>query len=569
MSDITASRRQPAAAALGWPSSGAVLTFAVVVLALHFGQAIFIPLALAMVLSVALIPLAARAQRLGLGRVPAVLIVVAIAVAAIGGFALLLASQAMSLAAALPEYETTLRARLHTISDGSSVFTPALRTIQRLTEEIAPRDTGTAQAVLAMPAPQGPLATLMEVAHYIVPPIASLAIGLLFMAWLMLSREDVRDRFLHLAGAHDLSRTTQALADATDRIGRYLLMQVVVNTLFGSGMALGLLAIGVPSALLWGLIGFVLRFVPYLGAPLSVLFPLLLAFATADSFAQPLLVLLLFAVVDGLCSYVLEPALYGHSIGISPLALLVSSGLWTVVWGPIGLLLAPPITACLVTIGRHVPQLAFLDVLFGDTQPLPPARRFHHRLLADDRLAAEAVADEMLDEHGQAGLINDLVMPTLATLRDDMARGALSHTTVERIGDDLSTILDEYAAADPAEASQSDAVRLVPVGNVLDRPLARAACLALREAGVPAVVAAAPAAGRITVWCATGIASAARLARLAARSRDSGAQLRLLPWGRGVTAPAIGLVHDLQDLAVHLKQQRSTLETTGPTAKAA
>jgi predicted PurR-regulated permease PerM len=518
---------------MAWPSATAVLIFTVVVLALHFGRAIFIPLALALVLSVALIPLASRLQRVGLPRVPSVLIVVAIALALIVGFLLLLAGQALTLAGSLPDYEATLRARLQAISDGSNVLDRAVRTVQRLADELGPPSSALSQPVV-LQQPPGALGTLLALAGYIIGPVASLAIGLLFMTYLMLSREDVRDRFMRLAGARDLSRATQALADATDRIGRYLLMQVLVNAIYGGGMAAGLLAIGVPSALLWGLIGFVLRFVPYLGAPLSLVFPLLLAFATSDSFTSPLLVLLLFAVVDGICTYVLEPAIYGHSTGISPLALLVSSALWTVVWGPIGLLLAPPITACLVTIGRHVPQFEFLAVVFGDSQPLSPALRFYHRLLADDRAAAEAVADETLEEKGVAGVVHELVLPALTALRDDMARGALSRAAARRIADDLVGMLDEDLD-DMAPVSAGSAIAVVAVGHPLDAPLARAAALMLTDAGLPAVVADAPGRAGLTVWCAGGIASATRLRRLAARGGNT-TQVVLLPWTRGGAA---------------------------------
>lgn len=561
---------------MAWPSGTAVITFTVVVLALHFGQDIFIPLALAMVLSVALIPLAARLQRLGLGRVPSVLIVVAIALALIIGFLLLLAGQALTLAGSLPDYEATLRARLHAISDGSNVLDRAVRTVQRLADELGPQSPAAAQPVV-LQQPPGALATLLALAGYLVGPVASLAIGLLFMTYLMLSREDVRDRFLRLAGARDLSRATQALADATDRIGRYLLMQVLVNAIYGGGMAAGLLAIGVPSALLWGLIGFVLRFVPYLGAPLSLVFPLLLAFATSDSFTSPLMVLLLFAVVDGLCTYVLEPAIYGHSTGISPLALLVSSALWTVVWGPIGLLLAPPITACLVTIGRHVPQFEFLAVVFGDSQPLSPALRFYHRLLADDRAAAEGVADETLEEKGVAGVVHDLVLPALIALRDDMARGALSHASVRRIADDLVGMLDEDLD-DIAPASSGSAIAVVAVGHPLDAPLARAAALVLADAGLHAVVADAPGRAGVTVWCAGGIASATRLRRLAARGGNT-RQVVLLPWARGgVASPqaaslngqasdlGIAIAHGLETMVQRVREAETAVRDTAQAA---
>ena len=270
----------------------------------------------------------------------------------------------------------------------------------------------------------GTLEALFDMAGVVAAPAASLAIALLLMAYLLMQREDVRDRFLRLAGMKDIHRTTRAMADATERVGRYLLMQMLMNGVFGLGMGIGLSLIGVPNAPLWGVMAFVLRFIPFLGAWIALSLPLVVAFATGTGWTGPLLVIALFAVVDGIVTHVLEPLLYGRSTGISPLALLISSALWTVLWGPIGLLLAPPITACLAILGRHVPALAFLDVLLGNSEALPAPLRFYQRYLADDPDGAQEVAEQHADANGVGATLRDLVLPAIAALSADQADGA-------------------------------------------------------------------------------------------------------------------------------------------------
>jgi len=520
-------------------SLGGVLLFAFVLFCLYVGQGVFVPLALAMLLSVALAPAVDGLQRIGLPRALAVILVMLVTLVLVCGFVLLLVSQAISLAEQLPQHEATLRERLRVLSEGSGVFDRAWETLRRLGEELSARPygplppaDGVAQgSVVAVPQ-ASPLATLLGLAGAVVGPLATVAIALLLMAYLLLARADVRDRFLRLVGTHDLHRTTLALADATRRVGRYLLMTLAVNACFGTGMAVGLTLIGVPSAPLWGLLCFVLRFVPFLGAPLSMLFPFLMAFATGNGWTEPLLVLLLFLVVDGSCTYVLEPLLYGGTTGISPLALLVSSALWTVIWGPVGLVLAPAITACLVIIGRHVPGLAFLEIMLGDVEPLPADVRFYQRLLADDLRGAEEVADATHAEDGMAGVVQGLVFPTLESLLQDRRAGILSDAASVPIAAALEQMVGEF---DEAGALGDATIGSFGVAGPLDRAMAVGVAACLRDAGLATVClgrdAAVPGTLRTVVLCMVEPPSPLRQRRALAQVTAPGRRVVVLVLG--------------------------------------
>jgi len=505
--------------------SGALwLIAAVMVLAvLHFGRDVFIPMALALLLSVVLIPPARVLQRIGLPRALVVTLLLLLALGAIAGVVLLVISQVLSLAADLPSWEMNLRAKLRGLSDGSGVLERAMGTLRRLSEELGGGGVGdpTAAAIPVAPtATGGTLEAFLDMAGVVASPIASLAIALLLMAYLLMQREDVRDRFLRLAGMNDIHRTTRAMADATERVGRFLLMQMLLNFVFGLGMGVGLALIGVPNAPLWGVLAFVLRFIPFIGAWIALALPLLVSFATGTGWTEPLLVLAVFAVVDGVVTYVFEPMLYGRTTGISALALLISSALWTVLWGPIGLLLAPPITACLVILGRHIPALDFLEVLLGNSEALPAPLRFYQRFLADDPEGAAEIAELHADAHGPGAALRDLVLPAVGALSADQALGALSAAAVRRISDGLASISATLVAEEPL-APEAQALRALPAAGAVDRALAAVALAAGRLHGWRPASEGEDAA--VSVLCLARPVSTQRLRRAAALAGGSGA----------------------------------------------
>jgi predicted PurR-regulated permease PerM len=489
-----------------------VIATVMVLAALHVGRDVFIPMALALLLSVVLIPPARVLQRAGLPRALAVALLLLLTLASLGGVLLLVIGQVLTLAADLPNWEMNLREKLRALSDGSGVLDRAMGTLRRLSEELGGGSGTGTPAIAVAPAPTGggTLDALLDLAGMIVAPAASLAIALLLMAYLLMQREDVRDRFLRLAGMKDIHRTTQAMADATDRVGRYLLMQMLMNGIFGLGMGIGLALIGVPNAPLWGVLAFVLRFIPFVGAWIAFFLPLAVAFATGSGWREPLLVIAVFAVVDGIVTHVLEPLLYGRSTGISPLALLVSSALWTVLWGPIGLLLAPPITACLAILGRHVPALAFLEVLLGNTEALPAPLRFYQRHLANDPEAAMEIAELHAEQHDAGAALRDLVLPAIAALRADQSEGVLTAAAARRIGDGLAAA-SLALVADEATADDAPALRVLPAAGTADRALAAAVGSAARLRGWRLAQEGEPA--ELTVLCLAGPVSAPRLRR--------------------------------------------------------
>lgn len=452
-----------------------------IIAAIYLGRAVLAPLALALLLTIAALPMVAWIERRGVPRIPTVLFTMAVFVAVAGGMIYLVVSQALSLAGALPEYESVLRGKLQALSQGSGPIDGFFRLLHRLgaaTETAAP-----STAVVTVAAPQAaPYETVLSFIGMVVGPLATLAMTLLLMTFILIQREDVRDRALRLAGLHELHRTTVAMSDTTGRLGRFLLMQVMVNGLFGLSMSLGLWLIGVPNAPLWGALGFVLRFIPFLGAPLSLVFPLVVAFATTEGWNTVLMVLALFIVVDVVISYAMEPWLFGHSTGVTPLALVLSSAFWAVLWGPIGLVLAPAITACLVILGRHVPSLNFLDVLLSDTPALPVDARFYQRLLAADELGAARLLTDESESRTITGAIERLVLPAIAQIGHGRPDETFTANLAIRGARTLKGVLDDLA--DPA--IQRAEILVLPIAGALDRAAASALVAVLLEAGHPA-----------------------------------------------------------------------------------
>lgn len=492
------------------PPATVVLVGAVVVTALYVGREVFIPLALAGLLSFALAPLVNRLRRLGLGRTLPVLLVVLGALAFVSGFSWLLADQALRLAADLPRYEHNLRQKIHLFDAGSARDNVLERTagllerVQREIDEVArDQDADTAAGPLReAPAeprpipvevhepPVSPVAALRQAGGVVAQPLATSGLMLLFVVFVLLQREDLRDRFIRLVGSHDVHRTTEAMNDAGSRIGRYLLMQLLVNGTYGALFGLGLWLLGVPSALLWGLLGVVLRFVPYVGAPISALFPLVLALAADSGWSLPLATLGLFLGIELVCAYALEPLLYGSSTGLSPTALLVATAFWTILWGPVGLLLATPLTACLVVVGRHAPQLRFIEIVFGNRQALEPPVKLYQRLLEGDREEALELAESHLETHDLQRCLDDILLPALGLADRDRLRGALARPRQHALAADLAELALELAEDAGVPTAEPVRPAVLCIGSRLgpDETGARLLALLLREQGHAAAV---------------------------------------------------------------------------------
>jgi len=465
----------------GWPAR--ILLLGGVIAARYVGRDVLTPLALALLLTIGCLPAVEWLERKGLPRIPVVMLVLLVLVGLLLGLAYVVTTQALALAAELPNYETVLRAKLESLNEGTGPITGVLLLVQRLGLVLTPHQTPAPMVVTLESTSGGPLSALAQYATVIIAPFAMILITLLLMAFILVQRENVRDRALRLAGLHEMHRTTGAMAEATSRVGRYLLMQALMNALFGLAMGTGLWLLGVPQAPLWGALGFALRFVPYLGAPLSVMFPLLLAFATTDGWTTVILVLALYASVAVLLSYVLEPWLYGASTGISPLALLLSSAFWALLWGPMGLILAPAMSACLVILGRHVESLAFFDILLGDSEPLPVSARFYQRILAEDGRGARALLASEGDRMGARMALEQLVLPAIEQIGSDRPSQDFGAALAIRAARTLLRVLEAQRDAEGETLRGPADILILPVAGALDQALGAAIQGALIDAG--------------------------------------------------------------------------------------
>lgn len=473
----------------------------VVVAALYFGRDIFVPMALAVLLSFALAPLVSLLRRLRLPRTLAVVSVVLFAFLAISAFGFLVAGQVSQLAGNLPQYQSNIQNKIRSMRSGAAgegVVERASEVLRELSDEIegstetAPGADGrlspaAEQAAEPEPIPVqirepelGPLELLQSIIGPLIGPLATSGIVIVFVIFMLLQREDLRDRFIRLAGASDLHRTTQALSDAAKRVAKYLLMQLIVNATYGIPVGLGLWLIGVPNPLLWGLLATVLRFVPYIGPIIGAILPLALSIAVDPGWTMLLGTAALFIVLELGSNNIVEPWLYGASTGLSPVAIIVAAIFWTWLWGPIGLLLSTPLTVCLVVLGRHVPQFAFLDVLLGSEPVLTPQESLYQRLLAGDPDEATERAEEYLEEKPLLTFYDEVAIPALAMVEHDRARGVLDDEQRAIVAAGAYTLVDnlsEYEedaqeAEDKAAEMQDEDEKAEPVRLLPPEPVA-------------------------------------------------------------------------------------------------
>jgi predicted PurR-regulated permease PerM len=464
--------RTTSTVALPAATNAAVLA-ALAVAALHFGKALLVPLALAVLLSFVLNPLVAVLRKLRFPRGVAVGLVVALLVLTISILGTVMARQVTDLAGDLPRYEATLREKLKSLRSGvaqSSAIDKATSTLQKLSKELdqqpsviapaasttgsLPRDQPKPIPVEIHQPPERTLDTYQRIMSTLLDPLTTTGIILIFVIFILLQREDIRDRVIRLVGAQDLELTTAALDDAASRLSRLFLAQTAINAGFGAIVALGLWAIGVPSPVLWGIVAALMRFIPFVGSVLAAVFPLLLAAAVDPGWTMLLLTLALYLVLEPIVGHVIEPMVQGQTTGLSPLAIVVSAVLWTGLWGPIGLLLATPLTVCLVVLGRHVKSLAFLDVVLGDAAPLTPAQVFYQRLLAGSSAEAEEQADQVLKSSSLIQYFDSVALPGLRLAASDAKRGATDSARMALVQASVNVLLADLSDR-PLNSDQS------------------------------------------------------------------------------------------------------------------
>ncbi|RIX99640.1 AI-2E family transporter [Aureimonas flava] len=421
-----------------------VLTLSIAAI-LTLGREIFVPFALGILLAFILAPIVIGLQRMRVPRMLAISGAILAATVVIVALGFVIATQITSLVGEIPSYRLTVQRKLQSLSasaqaTGDGPFSRAALALEEMAADIqsmaAPSETGD-DAPARRPIPvtvenQGSvLETISAIALPLLQPLATFGVVIIFAIFILLQREDLRNRFIRLAGTDDLQQTTAAIDDAAKRLSKLLLFQLGVNAAFGTVTALGLWLLGVPSPALWGILGGVLRFIPYVGGIVGAGLPMLLAFAVDPGWSIVIWTAVLYLGAEAILSNVVEPVLYGHSTGLSPVAILLAATIWAFLWGPVGLILATPLTICLVVMGRHVPRLAFIDVMFGDRPALSPAQIFYQRMLAGAPGEAIDQAREFLRERELATYYDEVALEGLRIAHEDVARFAVEG---ERLG---------------------------------------------------------------------------------------------------------------------------------------
>ena len=486
------------------PAARAVLA-AVVVGALYVGRSVLAPLVLAALLGFLLAPPVRFLRARGLGRAASAFSVVAIVFLIVASLTFIAGREVSLLSGNAVSYETTLRAKIASLRDmAAGALGSAPGKILKELGGDAPVSTQPqgAPAEAAAPAAAEPLkvqqaSSIFDTAQSVLGPVlgwlASAGAVLVFVIVGLIQREDLRDRFIRLTGANDLTLATTAINEAARRLSRLFLMQTLLNAAFGLFMGAGLWALGVPSPVLWAVLAFLMRFVPFVGAPLAAVLPICLAAVIAPGWHLAVYTAALFLAADLFVSQVLEPLLYSKSTGLSPVAVIIAAAFWTWLWGVPGLLLSTPVTVCLATLGRHVGSLGFLDVLLSGAPALTPPQRFYQRMLAGDPIEAAEQAEDYIGEHGAAAYYDDVLLKGLELAMRDMRLGRLPAERLREIRGTTLELIEEVRGDDgpgdgPAQGPAARRVICVSGRNPLDEPLAAALADLLRRGGAMAVV---------------------------------------------------------------------------------
>jgi predicted PurR-regulated permease PerM len=415
-----------------------LLIAAITISALYAGSQLFIPLALAVLLAFVLTPAMLLLRRLRVPKVAAVIIVVGLLLGAFASLGSVITSQATSLIAGLPAYEQTLRDKLASLRHAglaSRTMDRAGETLKNLESELKPalpaesgRDLKSDQsgsgpiAVEVKEPPPTALQQLMSILHVLLSPLATTGVVLLFLVFILIEREGLRDRLIRILGIDDLERSTTALNDTARRLSKYLFVLTLLNASFGAVIAVGLWTIGVPSPALWGIIAALMRFVPFVGTVIAAALPLVLAAAVDPGWTMLGLTFGLYAISEPLMGHIIEPVVQGKTTGLSTLAILIATAFWTLLWGPLGLLLAVPLTLVLVSVGRHLEPMSFFNVLLGDDQALSASEKFYQRILSGDSDDAVSQAKVLIKDMSLSQYYDTIVRDALTSAARDAER---------------------------------------------------------------------------------------------------------------------------------------------------
>ncbi len=481
-------------------AAGAIVVFGTIA-ALYFAREILIPFAFALTLTFLLTPVVALLQRLHTGRVVSVLTTLLVSIAVASSMGWIIAGQLVDVANQLPLYHQNIRAKIEAFHlPVSGQLGQASASVNEIVGELTgqagtspvsalhsqnPKQLKTPPSPMSpvpvrlVPSPTSGWTSFRDLGGPILAPIGRAGIVFIFTVFMLLKREDLRNRLLRLAGLGQLNVMTQALDDAAGRVSRYILMQFLVNAGFGTLFGLGLYLIGVPNPALWGVLAGILRIVPYVGTLVAATLPFALSLAVFNGWFKPLLVFLLVAGLELIIANFVEPWLYGAQVGISSLALLVTAVFWTVLWGPAGLILSTPLTVCVVVLGRYVPQLSFLHILLGDEPVLAAEAQIYQRLLAMDQVEAHGIVSQFLKGRPLVELYDAVLIPALSLAEQDRHKGAIDAVREEFLFLSINEMIaefSEYQAQDSAAAETS-----APLQDAAEHLDARIFCVAAHD----------------------------------------------------------------------------------------
>ena len=443
-----------------------MVTAVLVIAALYLAKVVFLPLAFAILFAFLLAPLVSSLERIRLPRTLAVVLVIAGFAAMLGCVGWLAGSQLIQMAGDLPKYQANIDQKLASVhNQGNTSFSRAEAEVERLgkrLEQIVPgSDTSEGSPEHAagsqeqpVPVREVPSTGRLYQVGGILDPVITAFLTIVFTFFVLLRREDLRNRLIGLTGRGHVNVTTLAMMDANARISRYFQLQLAVNTTYGSIVVLALYLIGVPHFVLFGALASILRFIPYIGAPIAALLPTVLAFAVFQGWRQGLLVVAVFFCLEVVTANYAEPHLYGKQTGLSSLAILVAAAFWTLIWGPVGLVLSVPLTVCLVVMGSHVPNFEFLTVMLGDQRPIPPSAQLFQRLLARDEHEAGEVLESYLEDHSLAEVYDDVVIPALSMAEQNRHQQDLTDDAVRFIYQSLRELIQDMGDREPESGTE-------------------------------------------------------------------------------------------------------------------
>lgn len=456
-----------------------LIIFLAVCTILFYGREILIPIVFAVFLSILLAPCVRALQKLGLPRAIAIVTVVVVTFSILLGIAAVMAGTLTNLASQLPQYENNLRDKaqsLKLVTSGGSTVENAANVLKDLSAELQQPDQGK-PAQTATPRPIavelqstnfGPLDPIITVMSMLVHPLTQLGIVILMVILFLFNKEDLRNRLIRLIGTSDLNKTTEAFDEAGERLIKMFTSQIFVNAVTGTLVGIALTILGIPGAILWGVLTFVLRFIPYIGSMMASVLPIIIAASIGEGWTLALITAGILVGIEIIVGQLLEPLFIGKMTGLSPVAIVASAAFWTALWGPIGLVLATPMTIGLLVVGRNIESMDFLEVLLGSESVLTPDHALYQRLLASDAIEAADLAKDYVHENRTDMFLSEVAIPSLLLANGDQQRGLLSTERQTSVVNVFSEMLDELVDTTSSSLDNLASVVLVAPPSVLN-----------------------------------------------------------------------------------------------------